>query len=168
MRSGFKSYALEPLLTGLCINMMQQCASYLCRGIEAVITGLTRNQFVPKAHEGSNPSLCARRFNLTHSGWIEPFLLAHRKWILTMRRTSQGSHLSVAFGELAHQWRSDKSSPLVNTPPTRSRSVTNTARGASEGTAMCRSDTTHYAGCGIRIAVCCILHLEIDKLACQS
>ena len=53
---------------------------------------------MPKAHEGSNPSLCARRFNLTHSGWIEPFLLAHRKWILTMRRTSQGSHLSVAIG----------------------------------------------------------------------
>ena len=26
-----------------------------------VITGLTRNQFVPKAHEGSNPSLCAKR-----------------------------------------------------------------------------------------------------------
>ncbi len=25
-----------------------------------VITGLTRNQFVPKAHEGSNPSLCAK------------------------------------------------------------------------------------------------------------
>ena len=77
---------------------------------------ITRNQFVPKAHEGSNPSLCARRFNLTHSGWIEPFLLAHRKWILTMRRTSQGSHLSAAIGELAHQWRSDKSSPLVNIP----------------------------------------------------
>ena len=94
------------------------CENLICRGIEEVITGLTRNQFVPKAHEGSNPSLCARRFNLTHSGWIEPFLLAHRKWILTMRRTSQGSHLSVAIGELAHQWRSDKSSPLVNTPPT--------------------------------------------------
>ena len=30
------------------------------RGIEVVITGLTRNQFVPKAHEGSNPSLCAK------------------------------------------------------------------------------------------------------------
>ena len=29
----------------------------------------------------------------------------------------EGSHLSVAIGELAHQWRSDKSSPLVNTPP---------------------------------------------------
>ena len=26
-----------------------------------VITGLTRNQFVPKAHEGSNPSLCAKK-----------------------------------------------------------------------------------------------------------
>ena len=87
MRSGFKSYALEPLLTSLCINMMQYCASYLCRGIEEVITGLTRNQFVPKAHEGSNPSLCARRFNSTHSGWIEPFFLAQRKWILTMRRS---------------------------------------------------------------------------------
>ena len=38
----------------------------------------------------------ARRFNLTHSGWIEPFLLAHRKWILTMRRMSQGSHTAAA------------------------------------------------------------------------
>ena len=33
---------------------------FIRRGIEAVITGLTRNQFVPKAHEGSNPSLCAK------------------------------------------------------------------------------------------------------------
>ena len=60
MRSGFESCALEPRLTGLCINMMHPVASYLCRGIEVVITGLTRNQFVPKAHEGSNPSLCAK------------------------------------------------------------------------------------------------------------
>ena len=45
MRSGFKSCALEPLLTGLCIDMMHAVASYLCRGIEVVITGLTRNQF---------------------------------------------------------------------------------------------------------------------------
>ena len=52
---------IEPLLTGLCINMMHAVASYLCRGIEVVITGLTRNQFVPKAHEGSNPSLCANK-----------------------------------------------------------------------------------------------------------
>ena len=33
-----------------------------------VITGLTRNQFVPKAHEGSNPSLCAK--NKGHSVWV--------------------------------------------------------------------------------------------------
>ena len=52
MRSGFKSYALEPLLTGLCINMMHAVASYLCRGIEAVITGLTRNQFVDNTTRG--------------------------------------------------------------------------------------------------------------------
>ena len=44
LRSGFKSAALEPLLRGLCINMMQLRASYLCRGIEAVITGLTRKK----------------------------------------------------------------------------------------------------------------------------
>ena len=37
------------------------------RGIEVVITGLTRNQFVPKAHEGSNPSLCAKQKD-THRG----------------------------------------------------------------------------------------------------
>ncbi len=72
------SKLIEPLLTGLCINMMQTIASYLCRGIEVVITGLTRNQFVPKAHEGSNPSLCARRFNFTLSGWIEPLFFASR------------------------------------------------------------------------------------------
>ena len=28
-----------------------------------------------------------QRFNLTHSGWIEPFFLAQREWILTMRRS---------------------------------------------------------------------------------
>ena len=37
---------------------------FIRRGIEAVITGLTRNQFVPKAHEGSNPSLCANKRGL--------------------------------------------------------------------------------------------------------
>ena len=52
MRSGFKSCALEPLLTGLCIDMMYAVASYLCRGIEAVITGLTRNQFVDNTTRG--------------------------------------------------------------------------------------------------------------------
>ena len=43
---------IEPLLTGLCINMMHAVASYLCRGIEAVITGLTRNQFVDNTTRG--------------------------------------------------------------------------------------------------------------------
>ena len=52
MRSGFKSEAFEPLLKRLCINMMQTVASYLCRGIEAVITGLTRNQFVDNTTRG--------------------------------------------------------------------------------------------------------------------
>ena len=32
--------------------MMQQSASFLCRGIEAVITGLTRNQFVDNTTRG--------------------------------------------------------------------------------------------------------------------
>ena len=32
--------------------MMQTIASYLCRGIEAVITGLTRNQFVDNTTRG--------------------------------------------------------------------------------------------------------------------
>ena len=32
--------------------MMQEYASYLCRGIEAVITGLTRNQFVDNTTRG--------------------------------------------------------------------------------------------------------------------
>ena len=53
MRSGFDELALiEPLLRGLCIDMMQTIASYLCRGIEAVITGLTRNQFVDNTTRG--------------------------------------------------------------------------------------------------------------------
>ena len=55
MRSGFKSCALEPLLTGLCINMMYAVASYLCRGIEAVITGLTRNFVVTLEPPTLNP-----------------------------------------------------------------------------------------------------------------
>ena len=87
MRSGFKSCALEPLLTGLCINMMHAVASYLCRGIEAVITGLTRNQFVDNTTRGFESLPLRQRFNLTHSGWIEPFFLAQRKRILTMRRS---------------------------------------------------------------------------------
>ena len=67
MRSGSAELKLiGPLLRSICINMMHTVASYLCRGIEVVITGLTRNQFVPKAHEGSNPSLCA---NKTTSGF---------------------------------------------------------------------------------------------------
>ena len=113
MRSGFKSCALEPLLRGLCINMMQTIASYLCRGIEAVITGLTRNQFVDNTTRGFESLPLRQRFNLTHSGWIEPFFLAQRKRILTMRRMSQGSHtpsedqqarlLGVGCGYLHHR-----------------------------------------------------------------
>ena len=53
MRSGFDELTLiEPLLTGLCIIMMHAVASLLCRGIEAVITGLTRNQFVDNTTRG--------------------------------------------------------------------------------------------------------------------
>ena len=47
MRSGFDELALiERHLKRLCINMIHAVASYLCRDIEVVITGLTRNQFV--------------------------------------------------------------------------------------------------------------------------
>ena len=47
MRSGFDELALiERRLKRLCINMIHAVASYLCRDIEVVITGLTRNQFV--------------------------------------------------------------------------------------------------------------------------
>ena len=54
------------------------CENLICRGIEEVITGLTRNQFVPKAHEGSNPSLCAKR-NLSRTlVWLR-FLFCIRK-----------------------------------------------------------------------------------------
>ncbi len=52
-------------------------ASYLCRGIEEVITGLTRNQFVDNTTRGFESLPLRQRFNLTHSGWIEPFFLAH-------------------------------------------------------------------------------------------
>ena len=97
---------------------------FIRRGIEAVITGLTRNQFVPKAHEGSNPSLCARRFNLTHSGWIEPFFLAQRKWILTMRRSRRvrirGAYLRREEHKAVHcTQRNDlyKHFPEQHTPP---------------------------------------------------
>ena len=55
-----------------------------------VITGLTRNQFVPKAHEGSNPSLCAKK---ERSGYSD------RSFFVTVGRSpnpariaSQGSH----------------------------------------------------------------------------
>ena len=50
---------------------------FIRRGIEAVITGLTGNQFVPKAHEGSNPSLCARRFNFTLSDGLNLYFLSY-------------------------------------------------------------------------------------------
>ena len=47
MRCGFDELALiERHLKRLCINMIHAVASYLCRDIEVVITGLTRNQFV--------------------------------------------------------------------------------------------------------------------------
>ena len=46
---------------------------HICRGIEAVITGLTRNQFVPKAHEGSNPSLCAKWKTLENADFPSVF-----------------------------------------------------------------------------------------------
>ena len=117
MRSGFKSCALEPLLSGLCINMMHAVASYLCRGIEAVITGLTRNQFVDNTTRGFESLPLRQRFNLTHSGWIEPFFFGTEEVDSHHATMSQGSHLSVAIGELAHQWRSDKSLPKANTPP---------------------------------------------------
>ena len=78
---------IEPLLRGLCVNMMQTIASYLRRGIEEVITGLTRNQFVDNTTRGFESLPLRQRFNLTHSGWIEPFFLAQGKWILTMRRS---------------------------------------------------------------------------------
>ena len=61
--------------------------SIVRRGIEAVITGLTRNQFVDNTTRGFESLPLRQRFNLTHSGWIEPFFLAQRKWILTMRRS---------------------------------------------------------------------------------
>ena len=40
---------------GLCIDMMHAVASYLCRGIEAVITGLTRNFVVTLEPPTLNP-----------------------------------------------------------------------------------------------------------------
>ena len=132
---------------------------------------ITRNQFVDNTTRGFE-SLPLRQKHSNPIWGCCVFLLAHRKWILTMRRMSQGSHLSVAIGELAHQWRSDKSSPLVNTPPEEHircccvfllahRKWILTMRRMSQGTAMCRSDTTHYAGYGIRIAVCYISHKAV-------
>ena len=48
----------------LCKVIRFNSQNKLRRDIEVVITGLTRNQFVPKAHEGSNPSLSARKKHL--------------------------------------------------------------------------------------------------------
>ena len=55
------------------------CENLICRGIEAVITGLTRNQFVDNTTRGFESLPLRQRFNLTHSGWIEPFFLAQRE-----------------------------------------------------------------------------------------
>ena len=60
LRAGYakrirRAKLIEPLLTGLCIDMMHTCASYLCRGIEAVITGLTRNFVVTLEPPTLNP-----------------------------------------------------------------------------------------------------------------
>ena len=54
-----------------------------------VITGLTRNQFVPKAHEGSNPSLCAKQKG--HPMRC-PFCLAQRALSSPARLAREGSH----------------------------------------------------------------------------
>ena len=55
------------------------CENLICRGIEEVITGLTRNQFVDNTTRGFESLPLRQRFNLTHSGWIEPFFLAQRE-----------------------------------------------------------------------------------------
>ena len=72
------------------------------------VTERTRNQFVPKAHEGSNPSLCAKKREL-HLACSSLFLaqsVGHEH--CTAR--CEGSHIQRSREELAHQWRSDKSS----------------------------------------------------------
>ena len=135
----------------------------ICRGIEVVITGLTRNQFVPKAHEGSNPSLCAKKTQQHHTVWLCFFLLAQRERILTMRRSRRVRIFAAECVKLACKQQGEKSSSSTNIPPDTPcgcpfylahRSGRTLHASACEGTAMCRSDATHYAGYGIRIAVC--------------
>ena len=55
---------------------------FIRRGIEAVITGLTRNQFVPKAHEGSNPSLCAKKYCRKGYVFCSIFLSKPQVWYI--------------------------------------------------------------------------------------
>ena len=94
MRSGFKSCALEPLLTGLCIDMMHAVASYLCRGIEEVITGLTRNQFVDNTTRGFE-SLPLRQIKGTLLASV-PFIWRSRSVTNPARVASEGSHMRYA------------------------------------------------------------------------
>ena len=141
--------------------MMQTIASYLCRGIEAVITGLTRNQFVDnttrgfeslplrqaktdtpcgcpfllRSEVGLRPCAVRRRVRIRREAGVElacklqarasshseyPSISTHSLWVSVfaslrgqsspLRCQAQGSHLSEAIGELAHQWRNEKSS----------------------------------------------------------
>ena len=84
------------------------------RGIEVVITGLTRNQFVPKAHEGSNPSLCAKDA-VTPIGVTASFL-SQSVGSSTARVVSEGSHIPQSRDKLAYLRRVRISSPMVNIP----------------------------------------------------
>ena len=127
-------------------------------------------------HEGSNPSLCANSKGV--GKFPTPLLLAHGRGFspgdVCRRVRIRALRVSASRGDESnpkHQAeRLFKIYPEQHIPPftigARERILTQ--RRMSQGTAMCRSDTTHYAGYGIRIAVCCILHSEIDKLACQA
>ncbi len=71
MRSGFDELALiERHLKGLCINMIHAVASYLCRDIEVVITGLTRNQFVSNHTRVRIPLSAPKRKSILQGGFF--------------------------------------------------------------------------------------------------
>ena len=73
------------------------CENLICRGIEVVITGLTRNQFVPKAHEGSNPSLCAKKIRTSLVG-VLVFLHIGRERS-PVRKAERGLRIPQAHSE---------------------------------------------------------------------
>ena len=91
--------------------MMHAVASYLCRGIEAVITGLTRNQFVDNTTRGFE-SLPLRQKKDTLCGC--PFImLKYLKYMLTSKNLTKLLFYSI-INEVKHtRWAKCHSSCIA-------------------------------------------------------